>query len=46
MAASTAWGQYLDEHEAEHLAALDELLRIPSVSVLPAHAPRPTPPPG
>ncbi len=39
MAASTACGQYLDEHEAEHLGALEELLRIPSVSALLAHAP-------
>lgn len=39
MAERTAWGQYLNEHEAEHLAALQELLRIPSVSALPAHAP-------
>jgi acetylornithine deacetylase/succinyl-diaminopimelate desuccinylase-like protein len=33
------WGRYLDEHETEHMEALKELLRIPSVSALPAHAP-------
>ena len=39
MATNGSWSQFLDEHEAEHVAALEDLLRIPSVSALPAHAP-------
>src|SRR5579884_3330039 len=34
-----AWQTYLDEHEREHLAQLDEFLRIPSVSALPRNRP-------
>ena len=32
------WDAYLAEHEAQYLGELDDLLRIPSVSALPAHA--------
>jgi len=39
MATNGSWSQYLDEHEANNLVALEDLLRIPSVSALPAHAP-------
>jgi acetylornithine deacetylase/succinyl-diaminopimelate desuccinylase-like protein len=31
------WDAYLAEHEGRHLAELHDLLRIPSVSALPAH---------
>ena len=32
-----AWERYLNDHEADHLDALVDYLRIPSVSALPEH---------